>query len=107
LEAIMKTLAPYNPSHLTKADLIDHDPRHLVEMLTPQSLWPMPGYQIDADGSEQLGDIARANACSHLLALRTDPPEFLALTLSAPQSSVRICSLLGAIALRYQDRGHT
>jgi hypothetical protein len=105
LEAIMGTLAAHNPRLLTKADLVEHDLPRLAELLVPEPLWPVPGGQIDADGSEQLGDIARANACSHLLALRTDPPEFLALTLSAPQSNARISSLLSAIALRYQVGG--
>ena len=42
-----------------------------------------------------------------ILALRTDPPEVLALTLSAPQTNARISSLLSAIALRYQVGGRT
>jgi hypothetical protein len=107
LEAIMKTLAAHNPRLLTKADLVEHDLPRLAELVGPEPLWPVPGDQIDADGSEQLGDIARANACSHLLALRADPPEFLAFSLSAPQSNARICALLSAIALRYQIGGRT
>jgi hypothetical protein len=104
VEAIMSTLAPYNPRLLT-SDLVGNDLPRLAKLLTPQPVWPLPGDQIDPDRSDELGDIARSNGCSHLLALRSDPPEVLALTLSAPQSNSRIGSLLCAIALRHQAGG--
>ncbi|MFN5995776.1 MAG: hypothetical protein ACK47C_20435 [Paracoccaceae bacterium] len=107
LEAIMTTLAPYNPRLMTRSDLAETDLPRLALLLAPRPAWPLPGDQIDPDRSDELGDIARANGCSHLLALRTDPPEVLALTLSAPQSNTRIGSLLCAIALRYQAGGQT
>jgi hypothetical protein len=107
LEAIMTTLAPFNPRLLTTSDLVENDLPRLAELLAPEPVWPTPRDRIDADRTDELGDIARANACSHLLSLRTDPPEVLALTLSAPQSNARISSLLSAIALRYQVGGWT
>ena len=107
IDAIMKTLATFNPRLLTKSDLAESDPPRLAELLTPEPVWPLPGDQVDPDRSDELGDLARANGCSHFLALQTSPPELLALTLSAPQSSARITSLLGAIALRYQAGGRT
>ena len=107
IDAIMKTLATFNPRLLTKSDLAESDPPRLAELLTPDPVWPLPGDQVDPDRSDELGDLARANGCSHFLALQTSPPELLALTLSAPQSSARITSLLGAIALRYQAGGRT
>ncbi len=107
VEAIMTTLAPYNPRLLTTSDPVETDLPRLAQLLAPQPVWPLPGDQIDPDRSDELGDITRANACSHLLALRTDPPEVLALTLSALQSNARIGSLLCAIALRHQTGGQT
>lgn len=102
IDAIMKALVAFDPRLLTPSDLAESGLPRLAALLTPDPVWPLPGDQADADRSDELGDLARANCCSHFLALRTDPPELLALTLSAPQSSARITSLLAALALRYQ-----
>ncbi len=106
-DAIMRTLAPHNPRLLQMTDLDQQDATRLAALLQTQPLWPMPVDRIDADGVDLLRDVARKNACSHLLALRLDPTEVLCLTLSAPQSNARISALLGAIALRHQVGGRT